>query len=74
MPVRTEAPADLQRGDDFDTPDLALCWQWNYQPRADKFSLTERSGWLRLHDFRPLVDGRLLKAGNTLTQSVFGSL
>ena len=89
----------LQRSDDFDYflpqgggQEGALClspqWQWNYQPRADKFSLTERPGWLRLYAFTPLGltpnpsptgEGnfgqgvRLLKAGNTLTQRSFRS-
>lgn len=47
---------------------LSPKWQWNYQPRTDYFSLTERPGWLRLRAFRPLEPNRLLKAGNTLTQ------
>ena len=78
----------LQRSDDFNyTPlpsregtgvGLSPQWQWNYQPRADKWSLTERPGWLRLHAFTPLPSREgagvgLLKAGNTLTQRVFRS-
>ena len=61
----------LQRSDEFDTPFLCPQWQWNYQPRADHFSLTEHRGWLRLRAFQPLEPGRLLKAGNTLTQRSF---
>ena len=34
-------------------------------------SLTERPGWLRLKAFKPLENGKLLKAGNTLTQRSF---
>ena len=63
----------IQRSDDFDAENLSPQWQWNYQPRADKFSLTERPGWLRLHAFRPLKTDQLLKAGNTLTQRSFRS-
>jgi beta-xylosidase len=33
-----------QSGDDFSSPALAPQWEWNYQPRADKWSLTERPG------------------------------
>ena len=72
----------LQRSDDFSASCFSPQWQWNYQPRADKFSLTERPGWLRLYAFPPLgtplpsregkVEG-LLKAGNTLTQRSFRS-
>ena len=46
-------------------------FQWNYQPRADHFSLTERPGWLRLRAFPPLENDKLLKAGNTLTLRSF---
>jgi beta-xylosidase len=42
--------------------------EWNYQPRPQMWSLTERKGWLRLHAFRPVEPDNLLKAGNTLTQ------
>lgn len=58
----------FQTSDDFSTHTLAPQWQWNYQPRADMFSLTERPGWLRLCAFRPLEKNRLLKVGNILTQ------
>lgn len=64
----------LQRSDDFDytqSSTLAPQWQWNYQPRQEMYSLTERPGWLRLHAFRPLEHDKLLKAGNTLTQRAF---
>lgn len=43
-------------------------WEWNYQPRNDHWSLTERKGWLRLHAYKPLEENNLLKAGNTITQ------
>ena len=61
----------LQRSDDFDATTLGPQWQWNYQPRQDRFSLTERPGWLRLKAFRPLEPDQLLKAGNTLSQHSF---
>ena len=57
--------------DEFAETQLAPQWEWNYQPRADMWSLTERSGWLRLHAFRPVEPGDLKKAGNTLTQRSF---
>ena len=62
-----------QTSDDFSGPRLAPQWEWNYQPRADKWSLTERPGALRLHAFKPLAPDNLLKAGNTLTQRCFRS-
>ena len=63
-------PAQLpQTSDDFNSPTLAPQWEWNYQPRADKWSLTERPGWLRLHAFKPIVANDFTKAGNTLTRN-----
>ncbi len=57
-----------QTGDEFDAKSLAVQWEWNYQPRDSMWSLSERPGFLRLHAFKPLKTGDLLKAGNTLTQ------
>ena len=76
MPTIQKNKLTIQRSDDFNASCLSPQWQWNYQPRADKFSLTEHPGWLRLYAFTPIsmVEGqgvRLLKAGNTLTQRVF---
>jgi beta-xylosidase len=61
-----------QSSDDFNKSKLGVQWEWNYQPRADKWSLTQRPGFLRLHAFKTLQRGNLLKAGNTLTQRVMG--
>ncbi len=72
--ARMPAPSvklEMDRTDDFDGNILGAQWQWNYQPRADKWSLIERPGWLRLKAFRPLESDKLLKAGNTLTQRSF---
>jgi len=60
-----------QTDDMFDGPKLGVQWEWNYQPRADKWSLTERPGFLRLHAFKPLERDNLKKAANTLTQRSF---
>ena len=64
---------ELQRSDEFDTAQLGPQWQWNYEPRKEMFSLSERTGWLRLKAFHPLKEGVFLKAGNTLTQRSFRS-
>ena len=57
-----------QLSDSFDKPSLAPQWEWNYQPRDEMWSLTEKPGNLRLKAFRPLETNNLFKAGNTLTQ------
>lgn len=63
--------ATPQSSDDFSASQLGVQWEWNYQPRADQWSLSERPGFLRLHAFRPLRDDDLMSAGNTLTQRSF---
>jgi beta-xylosidase len=60
--------SEPQTSDGFDATTLAPQWEWNYQPRAGKWSLTARPGYLRLQAFRGLDGGNLLKVGNTLTQ------
>lgn len=57
-----------QSSDEFNRTRLPPQWEWNYQPRAGKWSLTERPGFLRLRAFQPLKRGDLMAAGNTLTQ------
>jgi beta-xylosidase len=71
MPAQAQERLIPQTSDAFGGVTLAPQWEWNYQPRADRWSLTERPGWLRLHAFRPLEPGNLMKAGNTLTQRSF---
>ncbi|MBD1393401.1 glycoside hydrolase family 43 protein [Mucilaginibacter glaciei] len=71
MPVKVQAHKAIETNDDFSTAKLQQQWEWNYQPRDDKWSLTERPGWLRLKAFRPLEGNNLITAGNTLTQRVF---
>jgi beta-xylosidase len=60
-----------QTSDDFSADRLGVQWEWNYQPRAGKWSLTERPGFMRLKAFRPLRPDDLMQAGNTLTQRAF---
>jgi beta-xylosidase len=57
--------------DEFNETTLPPQWEWNYQPRAGYWSLTSRSGWLRLTAFMPLATDDLTQAGDTLTQRSF---
>ena len=68
LPVRLP-----QTSDEFAGPTLGPQWEWNHQPRAGWWSLTERPGWLRLRAFKPLRPGDLRTAGNTLTQRLMGT-
>lgn len=71
MPSNNYYKLFIKRSDDFDENKLGSQWQWNYQPRNEYISYTERPGWLRLKAFRPIEKNKLLKAGNTLTQRTF---
>lgn len=74
-PVAGKPVVIPQANDEFGESTLPVQWEWNYQPRSDKWSLTERPGFLRLRAFRPVEaqneqDKRSVfhRAGNTLTQ------
>lgn len=67
-PIKTSAKLSPQTNDEFSNKFLLPQWEWNYQPRSNNWSLTERKGWLRLKAFKPIEENNLLKAGNTLTQ------
>jgi beta-xylosidase len=67
MPIELKpAPKDApQTSDEFDGKVLAPMWEWNHNPVNERWSLTERKGFLRLHTaFSP----DLLHARNTLTE------
>ncbi|MDQ6785455.1 MAG: glycoside hydrolase 43 family protein [Acidobacteriota bacterium] len=70
MPVRSTKKVTPQTDDEFSKTEIAPQWEFNYQPRAEKWSLTERRGFLRLRAFKTLDSDNILKAGNTLTQRV----
>ena len=56
--------------DEFDDTKLGLHWQWNHNPVDKAWSLTEKSGFLRLKTSR--VVPNLYLAPNTLTQRMEG--
>jgi len=61
--------APYRRDDNFSGPYLEHVWQWNHVPIDEKWSLTERAGFLRLHS---LPAENLWSARNTLTQRAVG--
>lgn len=66
----TEPPrAPYERSDDFTADRLQPVWQWNHVPVDDRWSLTERPGFLRLH---ALQASDLWHARNTLGQRAIG--
>jgi len=58
-----------ERSDSFDDATLPAIWQWNHNPLAAKWSLTEKPGALRLHT---MPASQFLWAKNTLTQRAIG--
>jgi beta-xylosidase len=72
-PVEGMPLSSVVTEDDFDGPALRPEWQWNYQPRASMWSLTERPGYLRLHAFAPLKPNDLKMVADVLTQRAFRS-
>ncbi|GMK37578.1 beta-xylosidase [Paenibacillus sp. CCS19] len=55
--------------DEFYSSSLGVQWQWNHYPDNTRWSLSERSGYLRLHAKNA---NSLWRATNTLTQRVEG--
>lgn len=67
QPVRVP----FRRSDDFSASRLQPLWQWNHVPVDDKWSLSERPGFLRLH---ALPATSFYDARNTLTQRAIGPM
>lgn len=65
QPVRTP----FERNDDFSEPVLQPLWQWNHVPVDERWSLSERPGFLRL---RSMPAASFWEARNTLTQRAIG--
>jgi beta-xylosidase len=59
----------LPTSDEFEWRGLGMQWSWNHNPDPQRWSLTERPGYLRLKA-ASVVDS-LPKARNTLTQRIF---
>lgn len=65
--------APIVVSDDFDYKEgekLNMAWQWNHIPDNSLWSVTERSGWLRLKTGRPALNVTLAK--NSLSQRTMG--
>lgn len=64
----------IETNDEFNSEQLNRQWEWNYQARSDKWSLSDRRGYLRLYAFQPIrpddPGNIILRAGNTLTQRI----
>jgi beta-xylosidase len=61
----------LSASDSFDEPVLKPEWEWNYQPRAGMWSITEHPGALTMRAFPPIRPGDFWTIGDILTQRAF---
>ena len=59
----------LPTTDDFSASALGMQWEWNHNPVASAWSLTERAGWLRLKTAS--ITQQLHQAQGMLTQRIF---
>jgi beta-xylosidase len=64
-PIQGKPLCQPATSDDFESATLGLQWLWNHNPDNARWSLAERSGWLRL---RPTMSADFWHARNTLTQ------
>jgi len=72
MPIKSNTKFFIQTDDKFSGKSLSAQWEWNYQPRSDKWSLKDNPGFLRLYAFKPLESNSkgasFFGVGNILTQ------
>jgi arabinoxylan arabinofuranohydrolase len=71
-PVQGYPETYLVVNDDFDSPELALNWQWNHNPDNSLWSLSERPGYIRLKTGKTVEN--IFQARNTLSQRTEGTL
>jgi beta-xylosidase len=67
-PLYGQEAMEIQTSDFFDSSQLGHQWEFNHQPRHDKWSLHERKGFLRLHAFSQLRKDDFFSTGNVLSQ------
>jgi beta-xylosidase len=66
-------PVDApQTSDEFESEQIGPQWQWNHNPRNERWSLSEHPGHLRLYASSPVGEGGFWKAPNTLSQRIMG--
>ncbi len=71
IPVGKAGLTGIVASDEFtQTSSLKLQWQWNHNPQNNYWSLTQKTGYLRLTNER--TDPNVLHTTNTLTQRTFG--
>ena len=69
--VKAYPITNLPTSDEFNEKKLGMQWGWNHNPDSIKWSLTEKTGYLRLRTVN--VVSNLTMARNTLTQRPFAN-
>lgn len=69
-PVQGCKTTDIVGSDDFNGKKLKMYWQWNHNPIDNAWSLSERSGYLRLKTSR--ISKSIFDAPNTISQRMKG--
>lgn len=67
-PANDPYAVPIQTSDDFSGKTLSPQWEWYFQSNAEKWSLAERPGYLRMYSNKPLQPGLVTKTPNVLTQ------
>ncbi len=73
IPIPGHPIAAPQTDDEFDSKTLGAQWEWNHNPRDDRWSLAERPGWLRLKASIPVGKKDFWGACNTVSQRIMGT-
>ncbi|MDF1825574.1 MAG: glycoside hydrolase 43 family protein [Verrucomicrobiales bacterium] len=77
-PIKSSSDLMLQTSDEFDSESPGAQWNWNHEPRSDRYSFTDRPGYLRLTASKPVakkrgaLKGAFWGAPNTLSQRQIG--
>lgn len=77
-PIESDSKLILQTSDEFESETIAPQWNWNHNPRTDRYSLTRRPGYLRLTASKPILAERAKMKNpfwgvpNTLSQRQIG--
>tara|TARA_B100000925_G_scaffold156629_2_gene117610 strand:+ start:2155 stop:3840 length:1686 start_codon:yes stop_codon:yes gene_type:complete len=77
-PIESDSSLLLQTSDEFEESLIGHQWNWNHNPRRERFSFAEREGFLRLTASKPVaatrgkLKGPFWGAPNTLSQRQIG--
>lgn len=73
-PIPSQPLAAPASEDEFSASTLGLQWQWHHNPKPDRWSLSERPGFLRLKSCVPIQDNRklFLRVPNMISQRLMG--